>query len=90
MPTTTAKDLVPGKIVSARGVDCYGLDLTKFRTVADVQRAGFGDRLLTFTDGSSARVGGSREFTVSASRALPSLTDVYTCLLVAYATAATS
>ena len=67
--TRTAQDLKPGMVVRTSGVDTQGTRLDVFRQVADVRHFAYSDLLVTFTDGTTVRVGKTREFQVSVSKA---------------------
>lgn len=63
--TTAAINLTPGNVVTAPGTDADGLDLTQSRTVQSVRPFVFSDVIITFTCGTTARVGRDRKFQVA-------------------------
>lgn len=98
LKTATARDLKPGMVVRTRGVDSHGLDLTPFRQVAAVNLSIWHNAVVTFTDGTRAYVGSTRDFEIATGKRVrntairkaalrPTAFDAVTATLRAYAAA---
>lgn len=87
--TTIAKDLKPGMVI--RSASPIRNPLTPYRQVAEIHRpTPYAERFITFTDGTTARVGNCQEFQVASSAVLPTVLDVAALLFGAYVAAVPS
>lgn len=65
----TTAQLKTGMVVRADGVDTELTRLDVYREVAKVEHFAYSDKIVTFTDGTRVRVGKTREFEVTRSKA---------------------
>lgn len=72
--TRTGKQLMPGMVVRAQGVDTEGTRLDIYREVASAKHFAYSDKIVTFTDGTRVRVGKDREFEMTRSKAVRNAT----------------